>query len=71
MCLICFGTMSLSFPTSALPVARTRFSPAAVSGMSVEPVCLPESDHSVSPWRTMKQRGVLMVQARELSTIYG
>jgi hypothetical protein len=42
-------------------VARTRFSPLGVKGISVEPVCLPERDHSVSPCRTMKQRGVAIV----------
>jgi hypothetical protein len=41
-------------------VARTRFSPFLVNGMSDVPVCLPESDHSVSPCRTMKQRGVVI-----------
>lgn len=34
------GTISRSGPTSALPVAIIRFSPLAVSGMSVVPVCL-------------------------------
>jgi hypothetical protein len=34
------GFMSLSSPTSALPVAIIRFSPLAVSGSSVVPVCL-------------------------------
>ncbi len=43
------GTMRRSGPTMALPVASTRFSPFGVSGMSVRPVCLPLSDHSVSP----------------------
>lgn len=66
MCLICFGTISLSLPTSAFPVALTRFSPSAVRGMSVDPVCLPDSDHSVSPWRTMKQRGVVMSKSSYL-----
>lgn len=51
------GTINRSSPTSALPVARIRFSPLAVSGMSVTPVWRPLSDHSVSPWRTMKTRG--------------
>lgn len=55
------GTIRRSGPTIALPVARTRFSPLAVSGMSVRPVCLPLSDHSVSPWRTMKTLGVGIV----------
>lgn len=62
MCTNCRGTISLSSPTSALPVARTRFSPFFVNGMSVVPVCLPDSDHSVSPWRAMKHRGVVMVK---------
>ena len=56
------GTMSLSSPTSARPVARIRFSPFSVSGSSVVPVCRPLSDHSVSPWRMMKARGVVMVR---------
>jgi hypothetical protein len=51
------GTMRRSFPTRALPVARMRFSPAGVRGMSVVPVWRPSRDHSVSPWRTMKTRG--------------
>lgn len=55
------GTISRSFPTRARPVAVTRFSPSAVSGMSVLPVCLPLRDHSVSPWRTMKTRGLVML----------
>lgn len=54
------GTMRRSSPTRALPVARTLFSPLAVSGMSVFPVWRPSSDHSVSPWRMMKTRGVVM-----------
>lgn len=36
-----------------------RFSPLAVSGRSVVPVWRPFRDHSVSPWRTMKQRGAI------------
>ena len=55
------GTMSLSSPTSARPVARSLFSPFSVSGSSVVPVCRPFSDHSVSPWRIMKARGVVIV----------
>ena len=43
------GTMSRSSPTSALPVARIRFSPFAVRGMSEVPVWRPLRDHSVSP----------------------
>lgn len=57
MCARFPGTISLSSPTRALPVARIRFSPFAVRGMSVLPVCLPLRDHSVSPCRTMKTRG--------------
>ena len=60
MCFSCFGTMSLSSPTRALPVARTRFSPLDVSGMSELPVCFPDRDHSVSPCRIMKQRGAMV-----------
>ena len=54
------GTIRRSGPTRALPVALILFSPLAVSGMSVRPVWRPSSDHSVSPWRTMKTRGVVM-----------
>ena len=54
--------MSLSSPTSARPVARIRFSPFSVKGSSVVPVCRPLSDHSVSPWRMMKARGVVIVR---------
>ena len=60
------GTINRSSPTSALPVALTRFSPLVVNGSSVEPVCRPLSDHSVSPWRIMNTRGVVM--ARLLAT---
>ena len=59
----CFGTINRSSPTRARPVARTRFSPFSVSGMSVFPVCRPLSDHSVSPCRTMKHRGVVMLSS--------
>lgn len=59
-CASFFGTTSLSSPTRALPVARIRFSPFAVSGRSVSPVCRPFRDHSVSPWRIMKQRGGML-----------
>jgi hypothetical protein len=59
----CFGTTNRSSPTSARPVARTRFSPFGVSGMSEVPVCRPLSDHSVSPCRTMKHRGVVMLSS--------
>ena len=55
------GTMSRSSPTRALPVARIRFSPFSVRGSSVVPVCRPLSDHSVSPCRMMKARGVVIV----------
>jgi hypothetical protein len=57
MCARFEGTINRSSPTSAFPVARTRFSPSSVSGMSEIPVWRPFSDHSVSPWRTMKTRG--------------
>ena len=52
------GTISRSSPTRAAPVARIRFSPFAVSGMSVVPVCRPFSDQAVSPCRIMKTRGL-------------
>ncbi len=61
MCASLLGTMSRSEPTRARPVARMRRSPFTVRGCSVVPVCRPLSDHSVSPWRTMKTRGVGMV----------
>ena len=54
------GTMSLSSPTNARPVARIRFSPFSVSDSSVVPVCRPFNDHSVSPCRMMKARGVVI-----------
>ena len=38
MCARLLGTINLSSPTSALPVAFTRFSPFSVSGMSETPV---------------------------------
>jgi hypothetical protein len=57
MCARFPGTISLSSPTSAFPVATIRFSPLGVSGMSDTPVCRPLRDHSVSPWRIMKTRG--------------
>lgn len=60
MCATLDGTISLSSPTRAFPVARMRFSPLAVNGMSDVPVCRPLSDHSVSPWRMMKARGVVI-----------
>lgn len=59
------GTINLSSPTNALPVAFMRFSPAAVRGSSVVPVCLPLSDHSVSPCRIMKTRGSGIAFKRE------
>ena len=61
----CLGTIRRSSPTSARPVARTRFSPLAVRGMSEVPVWRPSSDHSVSPWRTMKHRGVVIPFLRD------
>src|SRR5205807_1171386 len=33
--------------------------PASVRGMSVRPVCWPETLHSVAPWRTRKMRGAV------------
>jgi len=54
------GTISLSSPINARPVARIRFSPFAVRGSSVMPVCRPLRDHSVSPWRITKTRGVVI-----------
>ena len=60
MCARFFGTMRRSSPISALPVALIRFSPLAVKGSSVVPVCRPLSDHSVSPWRITKTRGVVI-----------
>lgn len=59
-----FGTINRSLPTSALPVALIRFSPLDVRGRSVVPVCRPLRDHSVSPWRIMKQRGAIGFFAR-------
>lgn len=55
------GAISRSFPTSAFPVALIRFSPFSVRARSVIPVCRPFSDHSVSPWRMMKQRGAMLI----------
>lgn len=55
------GTINRSFPTSALPVALIRFSPFGVSGRSVIPVWRPLRDHSVSPWRIMKQRETMLL----------
>jgi len=60
--------MSRSEPTSAFPVARIRFSPFTVRGMSLVPVCFPFSDHSVSPWRMMKTRGVVIFAGIESAT---
>jgi hypothetical protein len=57
MCARLLGTIKRSSPTRAFPVARMRFSPLAVRGMSVVPVWRPLRDHSVSPWRIMKTRG--------------
>ena len=61
MCASFEGTMSRSAPTSACPVARIRRSPFLVSGSSVVPVCRPFRDHSVSPWRMIKARGVTIL----------
>jgi hypothetical protein len=63
------GTISRSSPTNALPVARIRFSPLAVSGRSVDPVCRPLRDHSVSPWRMMKQRGTMGIGFEESGSL--
>lgn len=49
ICATLLGTINLSSPTNAFPVARIRFSPFSVSGISVVPVCRPFNDHSVSP----------------------
>lgn len=54
-------TMRRSSPTKALPVARILLSPLAVSGMSEMPVWRPFRLHSVSPWRTMKTLGVVIL----------
>ena len=56
------GTMSRSSPTRAFPVARILFSPFGVNGMSEVPVWRPLSDHSVSPWRMIKARGVVIAE---------
>jgi len=68
-----FGTMSLSSPTRALPVARMRFSPFSVRGSSVVPVWRPLRDHSVSPWRIMKTRGsdIVLVMCNQLELRVG
>lgn len=52
------GTIRRSSPTNALPVDFILRSPFSVKGSSVVPVWRPLRDHSVSPWRTMKTRGV-------------
>ena len=70
MCEILDGTINLSLPTSAFPVARMRFSPLAVRGSSEVPVWRPLSDHSVSPWRMMKTRGVLILFKLEVKKEY-
>lgn len=62
MCATFLGTISRSSPTKALPVFLMRFSPFSVRGSSVVPVWRPLRDHSVSPWRMMKARGVVMVE---------
>jgi hypothetical protein len=61
MCTKRLGAINLSFPIRARPVALILFSPFSVRGRSVMPVCLPFNDHSVSPWRMTKTRGVVMV----------
>jgi hypothetical protein len=50
MCARFEGTMSLSSPTKALPVALMRFSPLDVSGRSVVPVCLSEISWSLEKY---------------------
>jgi hypothetical protein len=60
MCARFLGIISRSSPIRALPVALIRFSPLDVKGSSVVPVCRPLRDHSVSPWRITKTRGVVM-----------
>lgn len=49
MCARFLGLINRSSPTSAWPVAWILFSPLAVKGSSVVPVCRPLRDHSVSP----------------------
>ena len=61
ICAKFLGTINLSSPMSALPVALMRFSPFAVRGNSDVPVCRPFRDHSVSPWRITNARGVVIV----------
>lgn len=61
ICARFLGTINRSSPTNALPVALIRFSPLAVRGISDVPVCLPFSDHSVSPCLMMKTRGVIFL----------
>jgi hypothetical protein len=60
MCARFLGIISRSSPINALPVALIRFSPLDVKASSVVPVCRPLRDHSVSPWRITKTRGVVM-----------
>ena len=69
ICAKLLGTINLSSPTSALPVALTRFSPFSVSGMSETPVWRPLSDHSVSPWRIIKTRGSGIVSIRRPAVV--
>ena len=53
--LITSGSTSLSSPsTPAASWACSR--PASVSSTSVRPVCWPDFDHSVSPWRSSTKR---------------
>lgn len=61
MCARFPGLINLLSPTRACPVCLILDSPLGVRARSVVPVCRPLSDHSVSPWRMMKTRGVVMV----------
>lgn len=61
MCARLLGLINLLSPTRACPVCLILDSPFVVRARSVLPVCRPLSDHSVSPWRMMKTRGVVMV----------
>jgi hypothetical protein len=69
MCARLPGTISLSSPTSAFPVATTRFSPLAVNESSVVPVCRPFRDHSVSPCRMTNTRGSGIVIIRRSDNV--
>lgn len=62
MCARFLGLINRLSPTIAWPVAWILFSPLAVNGSSVVPVCRPLRDHSVSPCRIMKTRGTAIAQ---------